>query len=370
MFQNLENARLALSQRSVHPIDVRAALDSAWFQPFLAKTLTYVSGFVASNVIFQLLKLGVFEELRNHKTLDEISSAKSLAPHLLQTVFEYLVVEDVLTKEREDDCVMYRLSDYGLRLSYFEGWFNIFIGGYGNVFSSLDQMMINGTDQIQRDGKWVGTGSCQISQFDTIPKTREFIERVKPNAKTIVDFGCGNAMYLSHLVKELDGISAIGIEPDKRAYEAGLEQIETLGLTHRIRLENVDALDFEFTEAPDFILFGFVLHELASQIGREGLTSYLRRLGEKFSDSYMIVMEVDYDIDNKSVMASAMGRGYYNPYYLLHPFTNQQLLPKQAWDQIFAEAGFEILIDEVTAASADPTGFGICYVLKYEQAHR
>lgn len=357
-----------MDKRGDHPIDVQAALESTWFQPFLSKTLTYISGYVASNAVFQLLKLGVFEELRKGKTLEEISSTKSLSPHLLQTVFEYLVVEGVLSKEQKNDCVEYGLSDYGQHLSYFEGWFNIFIGGYGNVFSNLDQMMVNGTDQIQRDGKWVGTGSCQISQYDTIPKTREFIERLNPNAKTIVDFGCGNAMYLCHLVMELEDVNAIGIEPNKRAYDAGLEQIEALGLSKRIRLENVEALDYELAETPDFILFGFVLHELASQLGREGLTSYLRRLGEKFSDSYMIVMEVDYDIDNKSVMASVMGRGYYNPYFLLHPFTNQQLLPKRSWDQIFADAGFTILIDEVTSASADPTGFGICYVLKHEQA--
>jgi 2-ketoarginine methyltransferase len=63
-------------------------------------------------------------------------------------------------------------------------------------------------------------------------------------------------------------------------------------------------------------------------------------------------------------MQSDVGLGYYNPYFLLHPFTNQRLLPKRSWDKIFVEAGYEIVIDEVTSPKADPTGLGICYVLK------
>jgi len=212
---------------------------------------------------------------------------------------------------------------------------------------------------------WVGTGSCQISRYDTIPMTKAFIQSVKPDAKHIVDFGCGNALYLCALAKELDGIRAIGIEPDKNAYEAGLRKVAELGLQGQVSLVNVDALDYEITEKPDFILFGFVLQEIVSQIGRPAFVEYLSKLGRKFADSYLMVMEVDYDIDNREVMQSPMGRGYYNPYFLLHPFTNQLLLPKKEWDQIFAEAGFDIVRDEVTSPKADPSGFGICYVLKY-----
>lgn len=345
-------------------LPVAKVLNAPWFQPELAKTLGYIRGFVASKVIWQMMQAGVIEDLKHQRSLQAIADEKGFDPQLLRTVFEYLAVEDILVKEGSAEAPTFRLSDYGARFGLYEGWFNILIGGYENIFSNIGTMLGEGTGTHSRNGKWVGTGSCQISRYDTIPITINFIRRVKPAATTIVDFGCGNALYLCTLARELDGIQAVGIEPDRDAYEAGLKQVRELGLENRVSLVNVDALDYEIREEPDFILMGFVLQEIIAQIGREAMVSYLRKMGRKFSKSYLMVMEVDYDIDNHEVMRSDVGLGYYNPYFLLHPFTDQRLLPKQSWDEIFAEAGYEIVIDEVTSPKADPTGFGICYVLK------
>jgi 2-ketoarginine methyltransferase len=343
---------------------VAKVLEAPWFQPELAKTLGYIRGFVASKVIWQMMQAGIFEDLKDQASLQAIAEKKGFDPYLLRTVFEYLAVEDILIKGGTAEAPAFRLSDYGARFALYEGWFNILVGGYENIFSNIGAMLREGAGTYSRNGKWVGTGSCQISQYDTIPITMEFIRRVKPEATNIVDFGCGNALYLCTLARELDGIHAVGIEPDRHAYEAGLKQIIELGLEDKVRLVNVDALDYEIQEKPDFILMGFVLQEIIAQIGRKALVAYLRKMSRKFSSSYLMVMEVDYDIDNREVMRSDVGIGYYNPYFLLHPFTNQQLLPKQSWNEIFAEAGYEIVIDEVTSPKADPTGFGICYVLK------
>ncbi|MDQ3288332.1 MAG: hypothetical protein M3Q42_08725 [Pseudomonadota bacterium] len=346
-------------------LSVEEILDSSWFQPEVFKTLDYIKGFVGAKVISQMLKIGVFDDLLAGRDLELIADTRGMDPYLLRTVFEYLAVEDVLLKQIDGDQVSFRLSDYGSRIKHYEGWFNILVGGYDSIFSNVGAMLTDGIEAHKRDGLWVGIGSCQISKYDTIPITKEFIRSVKPDARSIVDFGCGNALYLCTLAKELEGIHAIGIEPDRSAYEAGLKQVSEMGLERQVSLVNVEALDYEITETPDFILFGFVLQEIISQIGRPAFIEYLRRLGRKFNGSYLMVMEVDYDIDNQKVMQSPMGRGYYNPYFLLHPFTNQLLLPKKEWDRIFAEAGYEIVRDEVTSAKADPTGFGICYVLKY-----
>jgi 2-ketoarginine methyltransferase len=349
---------------SDNSMPVAKILDAPWFQPELAKTLGYIRGFVASKVIWQMMQTGILEDLKHERSLQAIADEKSVDPQLLKTVLDYLAVEDLLIKEGSAESPVYRLSDYGTRFGLYEGWFNILIGGYENIFSNIATMLREGTGTHLRNGKWVGTGSCQISRYDTIPITMEFIRRVKPTATTVVDFGCGNALYLCTLARELDGIRAVGIEPNRDAYEAGLKQIAEFGLEDRVHLVNVDALDYEIREEPDFILMGFVLHELIAQIGRDALVTYLRKMARKFSCSYLMVMEVDYDIDNREVMQSDVGIGYYNPYFLLHPFTDQRLLPKKSWDEIFEEAGYEIIIDTVTSPKADPTGFGICYVLK------
>ena len=63
-----------------------------------------------------------------------------LDPYLLRTVFEYLTVEDVLVKAVIEDKVTFRLSAYGSRMKHYEGWFNILIGGYDNIFSHIAPM--------------------------------------------------------------------------------------------------------------------------------------------------------------------------------------------------------------------------------------
>ncbi len=348
---------------------VRSALNSEWYLPGLYKSLGYVRGFVVSNVIFQMLEMGIFDDLNEGKSHTQIAMERSYDIQLLTAIFEFLVVEEVLEKEVSPQSGLnFKLSDYGSRMKVYAGWFNILVGGYGTVCSGLKTMLENGTHAVKRNGKWVGIGSCQISKFDTIPKTKEFIYRVKPDTKHILDFGCGNALYLCTLVQELEGIHATGIEPDEEAYKAGLGQVKALDLSHKIRLVNVKALDYEIEETPDVILFGFVLHEIVSQIGREQLIEYLSQFCKKFSESYLFVMEVDYDIDNHDIMKSKMGLGYYNPYYLIHPFTNQKLLPKEDWRKIFKEAGYEIITEEATSSKADPTGLGICYILKPSNA--
>lgn len=349
---------------SDEPSSIEELLEAPWFQPGLGKTLGYIRGFVASKVIWQMMRAGVLDDLRAGMKLEAIAETRELDADLLRTVFEYLVVEDILVKAGPAEAPSFRLSAYGENFQHYEGWFNILIGGYENIFSHVGAMLREGPGTYARDGKWVGTGSCEISQYDTIPITKQFIRRVKPDATNIVDFGCGNALYLCTLARELDGIHAIGIEPDRAAYEAGLSKVAEFGLEDRVELVNVDALDYEIEDEPDFILMGFVLQEIIAQVGRTELIEYLRKMRMKFADSYLMVMEVDYDVDNLEVMRSPVGIGYYNPYFLLHPFTNQLLLPKRSWDAIFAEAGYEIVIDEVTSAKADPTGLGICYVLK------
>ena len=79
----------------------------------------------------------------------------------------------------------------------------------------------------------------------------------------------------------------------------------------------------------------------------------------------MLIVEVDYDIDNHKIMKSPMGLGYYNLYYMLHPFTNQKLLSQKKWDEIFSKARFKIVEKKVVDPKVDPSGLEIGYVLKY-----
>jgi len=338
--------------------------ESAFLEGLLT-SLGHVRGFVASQVIFDVLREGLLPLVGAGLGVAAIAAQKGYRAELLEATLEYLVIEDVLEKRRAPDGAAYGLTPYGRSLERYAGWFTMFVGGYGPIFGNVAKMMREGTGAAARVGEWVGAGSCLISQYDTIPLTKDFMARVSSSPRSIVDFGCGNALYLCTFCESMPEICAVGVEPSRGAYEAGVRMVRERGLEGRVSLVHCEALDYAIEAPPDFVLFGFVLHELYGQIGEEALVRYLTELGRKFSASHLIVMEVDYDIDNHAVMKAPMGRGYYNPYFLLHPFTGQKLVPRAKWVEMFARAGFELLALEEVDRRVDPSGLGIGLLLRY-----
>jgi len=344
-------------------MEVRTVSDksSNSFLQGLYSSLEHIRGYVASLVLFEMMKEGVLDLVDQGAPVTAIAERKGWRADMLEATFEYLVIEDVLEKTTGGQ---FRLAPYGRELEKHKGWIYMMIGGYGPIFSSLSKVLQQGPEGATRDGEWVGVGSCLISLYQTIPLTRHFMQMVNPSPRLMVDFGCGNALYLRTFCETMPELRAVGIEPSRGGYEAGLRNIRDNKLEDRITLVNCDALDYQITEMPEFILFGFVLHELYAQLGEEGLVSYLRDIGAKFHGSRLIVMEVDYDIDNHEVMKSPMGRGYYNPYFLLHPFTHQKLLSTAKWYEIFARSGFHVRAFDTVSADVDPTGLGIGFLLE------
>jgi 2-ketoarginine methyltransferase len=339
------------------------------FLPGLEKSLGYLRGFAASQVIYSFLQEGIFSLLEDGLDINAIAQKKGYDPNLLRTVFEYLAVEGILEKSTsENGQVNFQISNYGKNIStYYQGWFNLLIGGYSSIFANITNIMSQGTNYVSRNGKWVGVGACQISQNDVFPLAKKMMEEIKPNVKTIVDYGCGSALGLCEFCNQNPNIKAIGVEPDEGAYQAGLNLVAAKKLQERITLVNSAALDHEINEVPDFILFWFVLQEIYGQNGEAALIEFIKNIGVNFPDSYLHVIEVDYAIDNEEVMKSPLGLGFYNPYFLLHPFTDQKLVSDQKWTEIFTKSGFEIIKKEAVDPKVDPTGLVIGYVLKYAE---
>lgn len=336
------------------------------FVEHLETSLAYIGGYVASQIIFQLLECGAFDLLKTRISPDELSAQLSYKKPMVVAILEYLEREDIVFADNTTaNKITYELTEKGRMISEQRGWFEMLVGGYGPIFGAVDEILKNGPEAAKRNGALVGRGSCNISRYDSIPLTKKLIKQVAPEAKTFIDFGCGNSLYLCTFCEETPGITAIGIDPSEGAIEEGKKIIKQKHLDHRISLIKGDAINYNIPSEPDVIMFCFVLHELYGQHGRSAVVDYLSNLGAKFPHTSFIVVEVDYNLTNESVLKSKVGLGYYNPYFLLHPFTGQQLLSDIEWRQIFSAAGFDIIKAEVVDPEVDPTGLEIGYALKY-----
>jgi 2-ketoarginine methyltransferase len=172
----------------------------------------------------------------------------------------------------------------------------------------------------------------------------------------LLDLGCGDGRLLCGLLDHVAGAPAVAVDPSPEAIAAARRMIATTPHADRVELISGHVLDATASiDPPDVVIAAFVLQEIVGQLGRTATVEYLRRLGDRWPRARWIIIEVDHR-PGDDVLRTPHGLGYYNPYYLFHPLTRQQLLPRAEWERLFAAAGFAVEQVATTDPGVDPTG--------------
>ncbi len=336
----------------------------SFYSENLRSCLDYIGKFTASIVIFHLLDLRIIDLLSNGPmVISHLANESKVDEGRLRNLLIYCRNEGIV--DFENDVVA--LSDLGKAIEKCKGWFEMLVGGYGETFFQIGEVVKDSAKLASRNTKYVSRGSCLISQYDAIPLTKSLMKIDVDKECLILDLGCGNGLYLSLFCKELPKLKAIGVEPAQDSFEDALKEIEKNNLSDRIKLYNQDSVSFFESyngEAPDYIIFAFVLHEILAQEEYEGVLQFLRKIKERFATSKVIIIEVENVFSNKETMQDGIERGYYNPYYLLHTITNQRLEKKPFWRNLFQDAGY-CITEELTAdESVDPSKLEVGFLLE------
>jgi len=341
--------------RTVREMDVERDLLEA-LQPF--------RGFVLAAQIQNFLASGLYDELEAAGEpgagVEQLCERGDRDAERLTALLWYLVNEDYLTER--DGC--FRLTPRAHRVATFRAYYEMMIGGYGGTFLQMGAKLERGAGPAARDGARVGSGSCGISMFDSIPIVRRLLEGVR--CDRVLDLGCGSAVYLTEICRWRPACTALGVEPDPGAYREALAEVERAGLSDRIQVVNADALRFleTMTDRPDVVILAFVAHEVLGQEGEQGVRRLLGTLFERAPDTALVVIEVDHRVGEANTMRHALATTYYNAYYLLHPFTRQRLMPAAYWDELFESCGLRIAGKETTDVGMDSTGLELGYLLR------
>lgn len=338
------------------------------FEPALINGIEPIRQFVLAIAIYQLFDTKLFALFQQHERMSIATATCALGMDRdkLLGLFKYLRNENILLESEEG----FSLSEKGVGLQRFEGWYVMLVGGYASTFLQMGERLREGAGWASRDATKVGIGSCDISHFDAIPLTKSLMTKAPGTCTRLLDLGCGNGRYLAEFCKALPNVEAWGAEPDRGGYEEATALIEKKGLSHRVHISHsgaVEFLDSDFNFSPDFIVLGFVLHEIYGQVGRSAVIVFLKKIVNRFPDINLIVIEVDNQFDNLSKMRHGLALAYYNPYYLLHCFTKQLLVTDVDWLTIYAEAGLCLIAKETTSAQIDSTGLEIGYLLRRAQ---
>jgi 2-ketoarginine methyltransferase len=330
--------------------------------PSLMLAFKRLQGFGSSFAIFHLFESGIYDELvKGPITVDLLASSLKLQGNFVRSILEYCILDGLVVR----DGIKYILSSEGESIYPTRGWFQLFVGGYADTLKGLGGTLRNGK-YPERDGRYVGVGSCQISKFGAFPLLRKFINSVGVEKGLVVDIGCGDCLNLTTLCQMCPEIRAIGVEPKAEIVQAAREMVEAHHMSDRITIVQSDFLTFTQNyrgEEPDFIVTSFLLQEVLAQAGEKAMIRALTDIGRRFR-AYLGVIEVDLRPIDDPVLQTPMGKGYYHLYYLLHRFTNQQLQPKEYWRETFAQCGFTIINESPIDENADTTKLELGFLLQ------
>jgi 2-ketoarginine methyltransferase len=326
----------------------------------LPAVLEDLCGFSTSMVLMCALQTGILDSLQTPLSLFDLSKVTGFDGDMLSALLKFLNHSGHI---QLDDSNLYSLTSAGQSVLSVRGWIELIVGGYGPVLLNLETLMERRCDLGQRNMAMIAAGSANIAYFDSIPLTLDLIRRSCSRICKLVDLGCGNAKYLLTYVDSLPGIQVEGCEPSEEGFVLAIQQLRDAGREQAIKILRSSAQEYPLSYDVDIVVLAFVLHEICGSSGESAVVSFLQSIRDRSKNATLIIIEVDADLRDVH-MRNPIGRGYYNAYHMLHPFTGQKLLTRKQWEGIFSSAGYDIVAEGTTTPEVDPSGLELGYALK------
>ncbi|MGW5679667.1 SAM-dependent methyltransferase [Streptomyces sp. NPDC003860] len=302
------------------------------------------NGYIAAHVVFGLDRLGMLDELDAHGSLrvSEFVQRGSLDEQLVHALltaaesFGYLTSTDDLAT----------LTDAGKEVALMRGFFTWSVGGYGKVLSSIQPLATGdlryGVD-VFRDEAMVALGSGQSHTFLMSSIFEDALADVEFG--TIADLGSGVANRLCRVVKQHDGSRGVAIDISLPATRLARQNIHEHGLDDRVRAIQADVLDVVMRQKHqseladiDTVMSFFLLHDLLADPATR--SSVLPRMREAFPGvrTFLLADTVIRPKDTYQNSLPIFSAGY----ELAHALMGIPLHTRQAYEQLFADAGLQI----------------------------
>jgi len=308
------------------------------FRAYRLGWLNIISGFYTTRTMQALFNVGFFDALQEKGTVDAESFAESngLDAEILKSLCDSLFALGILKKHGSS----YALDSKGrILVEVAHGWFD---GAYGyeEIFHHLEALLkrekVYGRD-VTRRSDFVAKGSGEMEKWIYFPLAIDIIN--KNGFTRVLDLGCGDATFLTHLCGSNDGITGYGIDIAPEAIAQGEERVKQAGLQDRIHLFVADISELETApqqlRGVEVATTFFVFHEILFA-GTNHLIQLLRSFKTLFPGVPLIVFETIRPTPEEMRRRPGMAVQY----FLQHDLTHQKPVGREEWKELFKAAGF------------------------------
>lgn len=311
-----------------------------------------LNGFIGTYVLYSLIRTGVLDHLYDgpgaagggavpvaRLAADTGTDPDVLVPLLRSADRAGLVAHDPARAEVAP-------TARGRHAHRVRGYFTATVGGFGDVFRSLDSLAL-GRDSFAsgalQDGHLTALGCAQNWTF----QKPLFDEATAGLAFThAADIGCGAATRLIHLVESRPGTTGIGVDVNAEACQLARQNVKRAGLDDRITIVQADMLDVvsdpaaypQVAEA-DLVTSYFILHHFVG--GEIGGRPFLTAFREAFPAARHVVV-ADGFTEEPGERAPVTPL-FTLAYELFHDVMGIDLQTHAAQRRHFADAGFTVL---------------------------
>lgn len=297
------------------------------------------NGFVVSNVVLTMDRLGWFERLENRSAAvsDMVGEPVLAAEGLLR------VATDVGLVRSDGNGV--ELTESGRQMARMRGYFTWLVGGYSEVFRDADAI-ITGTatfgEGVRRDEGMVARGSAQNDTNFLAPVLSRALEGIELG--DVADLGSGTCERLSRLVARTDESTGLGIDISHDATRLAKERVAQLGMSDRVRPVQGDALSAAASPElrglcaeVDTVISFFLLHDLLADPA--GRSQVFPRLRSAFPGARRFVLA---DTTARDEVATGRLPIFSAAFELAHALMGVPVHPRETYLRLFAAAGLQL----------------------------
>ncbi|MFD7665839.1 histidinol-phosphate transaminase [Streptomyces sp. NPDC059788] len=317
----------------------RGALTVPTLDPIAPQTL--FNGYIGSNVVFALTRLGVWEHLTDGtRPLDALVTATGAEPARLLAMLRTTALLGY-TEITDDAAHRVSLTAAGRDLVRHKGFFTWGVGGYNDLLRGMPALALGSSvfeGDIDRDGKMVAVGSGEVGREMMLPLEAELLASVP--FERVADLGCGDATRLLRLCGQDAGRRGTGIEINEAACAQAAKRVGEAGLADRIEIVHGDVLNFADRVFPgvDLVASFLMMHDLFEATGDPvGVMRTLRRV---FPDAerFLIGDTVAQEWPELRAPLPVFSVGF----ELVHAFMDTPIMNRATYEDAFAGAGLKI----------------------------